>query len=104
MNLSIIEKKGRKLDRKTVRRFIPTVHSRNKRPIVSFPWGARVAWKARCHSDCHLSPSAVSVRRSVVCIGSAKSQQDQNLPWKAQRLCKTNCSWQRSFFLNRATS
>lgn len=41
MNLSIIEKKGRKLDRKTVRRFIPTVHSRNKRPIVSFPWGAR---------------------------------------------------------------
>lgn len=41
MDLFIIEKKGRKLDRKTTRRAILMVRSRNKRPIVSLPWGLR---------------------------------------------------------------
>lgn len=106
MNLFIIEKKGRKLDRKTARRSIPMVLCRNKRPVVSLPWGPR-GWPGKhvaIVTALSLSPpSAVSVRRSVVYIGSAKSQQDQNLPWKAQRLRYTNYSWQRSFFLNRAT-
>lgn len=41
MHLFIIEKKGRKLNRKTACRSIPTVQSRNKKPIVSLPWGLR---------------------------------------------------------------
>lgn len=103
MKSFIIEKKGRKLTRKTARRSIPTARSRNKSPIVSFPSGAR-GWPAKHVAIVtvafHPPPtsSAVSVRRCVVYIGSGESQQDQNLPWKAQGLYKTNCSWHRSSF------
>lgn len=105
MNLFIIEKKGRKPrqeDSAQVHPYCARQRQKAHRPVPA--GGDGVAWKARCYSDCHLSLSSVSVRRSAVYTGSAKSQQDQNLPWTAQRLCKTNCSWQTSFFLNRAPS
>ncbi|KAM7383141.1 hypothetical protein PAMP_002823 [Pampus punctatissimus] len=67
MNLFIIEKRGRKLDRKTTCRSIPTVLSRNKRPIVSLPWGSR--WWPGKHvaivTTLSLSPQALSQSGTV---------------------------------------
>lgn len=68
-----------------------------KRNFISgFPWAVRglldrrSPWRQPLIPECCLTGS-------VVYIGSAKSQQDQNLACKAQQLCKTNCGRQRSF-------
>ena len=111
MNLFIIEKKGRKLDGKTTRRSIPAVPRRNKRARRCFSCGDRrggLEMHVAIVTALSLSPlSAVSVGRSVVCMGSAKSQQDQNLPWKSTAALLNQRQLAEEvffFFLNRATS
>lgn len=69
MNLFVIEKKGRKFDRKTTRRSIPMEQSRNKRPIVSLLWGSR-GWRGKhvaIVTTPSLSPQALSQSGAVQC-------------------------------------
>lgn len=79
------------------RPFFPSLCRFKKKLHLWVPMGSEgVDWTEGHHGDSHLTPECC-LTGSVVYIGSAKSQQDQNLACKAQQLCKTNCGRQRSF-------